>query len=109
MVASQIGKELMKDSMNHIDELFRSQLGSAGVTPPPGVFEQCMNQLQTQTTQADTLNQSPAQNITPTNPVVATSNVGKTLFGLSTKAAVAVLTSVVAITVVSVLVFQKND
>jgi len=109
MVASQIGKELMKDSMNHIDELFRSQLGSAGVTPPPGVFEQCMNQLQTQTTQADTLNQSPTQNITPTNPAVATSNVGKTLFGLSTKAAVAVLTSVVAITVVSVLVFQKND
>ena len=35
----------MEDSLKHIDELFRSQLGSTGVTPPLGVFEQCMNQL----------------------------------------------------------------
>ena len=35
----------MDDSLKHIDELFRSQLGSAGVTPPAGVFEQCVQQL----------------------------------------------------------------
>ena len=38
MASSEIGKELMEDSLKHIDELFRSQLGSAGVTPPVGVF-----------------------------------------------------------------------
>ena len=47
----------MDDSLKHIDELFRSHLGSAGVTPPPGVFEQCVEQLDASGTEGQGLNQ----------------------------------------------------
>jgi len=63
MASSEIGKELMEDSLKHIDELFRSQLGSAGVTPPAGVFEQCVQQLQSSGTEGQSLNQGASQQI----------------------------------------------
>ena len=76
----------MEDSLKHIDELFRSQLGSTGVTPPAGVFEQCMNQLHGSAgvEQAQSLNASQSA---ASSPSAGTSvHLGKSMFGLSAKA-----------------------
>ena len=76
----------MEDSLKHIDELFRSQLGSTGVTPPIGVFEQCMNQLHGSAgvEQAQSLNASQSAASSP--PAGTSVHWGKSMFGLSAKA-----------------------
>jgi hypothetical protein len=108
MATSEIGKELMEDSLKHIDELFRSQLGSAGVTPPEGVFEQCVQQLQSSGTEGQGLNQVASQQSVQSGLGNAVGSVGKTFFGLSAKASVGILISVVAaVLVVSALVQNK--
>ncbi|MDA0783362.1 MAG: gliding motility-associated C-terminal domain-containing protein [Bacteroidetes bacterium] len=105
MASSEIEKELMEDSLKHIDELFRSQLGSAGVTPPAGVFEQCVQQLQSSGTEGQGLNQGASQQSVQSGLGNAMGSVGKTFFGLSAKASLAILGSVVAaVLMVSALV-----
>ena len=85
----------MEDSLKHIDELFRSQLGSTGITPPSGVFEQCMNQLHgsagIEQTQSINASQTAAS-----SPSTGTSVYwGKSMFGLSAKASGLLLAAVV--------------
>lgn len=95
----------MDDSLKHIDELFRSQLGSAVVTPPPGVFEQCVEQLHATGTEGQGLNHAATQQGVPSGLGNAVGSAGKTIFGLSAKASVAILGSLVAaVLVVSAIV-----
>ena len=108
MASSEIGKELMEDSLKHIDELFRSQLSSAGVTPPAGVFEQCVQQLQSSGTEGQGLNQGASQQSVQSGLGNAVGSVGKTFFGLSAKASLAILGSVVvAVLLVSAILQNK--
>ncbi|NBX87343.1 MAG: hypothetical protein EBQ97_02340 [Bacteroidetes bacterium] len=108
MASSEIGKELMEDSLKHIDELFRSQLGSADVTPPAGVFEQCVQQLQSLGTDGQGLNQGASQQSVQSGLGNVVGSAGKTIFGFSAKASLAIFTSaVVAVIVVSAIV-QNN-
>lgn len=108
MASIETGKELMEDSLKHIDELFRSQLGSAGVTPPAGVFEQCVRQLQASGTQGQELNQGATQNGVQSGGGNAVGSAGKTIFGFSLKASVATLGTVVATVLVVSAIMQKN-
>lgn len=108
MASSETGKELMEDSLKHIDELFRSQLGLAGVTPPPGVFEKCVEQLQASGTQGHGLDQSATQNGVQSGVGNAVGSTGKSIFGLSVKASVAILGSVVAAIIVVSAIIQKS-
>lgn len=98
----------MEDSLKHIDELFRSQLGSAGVTPPPGVFEQCVQQLQTSAAEGQGLNQGATQQSVQSGLGNAVGSAGKTIFGLSVKASVAILGSVVAAVLVVTAIVKNN-
>ena len=108
MASIETGKELMEDSLKHIDELFRSHLGSAGVTPPAGVFEQCVQQLQSSGAEGQGLNQGASQQGVQSGLGNAVGSVGKTFFGLSAKASLAILGSVVAaVLVVTALVQNK--
>lgn len=107
MASIETGKELMEDSLKHIDELFRSQLGSAGVTPPAGVFEQCVRQLQASGTQGQELNQGATQNGVQSGGGNAVGSAGKTIFGFSLKASVATLGTVVATVLVVSAIMQK--
>ena len=98
----------MEDSLKHIDELFRSQLGSAGVTPPAGVFEQCVQQLQSSGTEGQGLNQGASQQSVQSGLGNAVGSVGKTFFGLSAKASLAILGSVVAAVLVVSAILNSN-
>ena len=84
----------MEDSLKHIDELFRSQLGSTGVTPPAGVFEQCMNQVHGSAGVEQT------QSINASQTAASSSGTsvhwGKSMFGLSAKASGLLLAAFVA-------------
>jgi hypothetical protein len=108
MASSEIGKELMEDSLKHIDELFRSQLGSAGVTPPTGVFEQCVQQLQSSGTEGQSLNQGASQQSVQSRLGNVVGSAGKTFFGLSAKASLAILGSVVAAVLVVSDILNSN-
>jgi len=108
MASSEIGKELMEDSLKHIDELFRSQLGSAGVTPPAGVFEQCVQQLQASGTEGQGLNQGATKQSVQSGLGNAAGNAGKTIFGFSSKASLAIFTSVVVAVIVVSAIVQSN-
>ena len=108
MASIETGKELMEDSLKHIDELFRSHLGSAGVTPPAGVFEQCVQQLQSSGTEGQGLNQGATQNGVQSGVGNAVGSAGKTIFGFSLKASVAILGTVVATVLVVSAIMQKN-
>jgi hypothetical protein len=108
MASSEIGKELMEDSLKHIDELFRSQLGSAGVTPPAGVFEQCVQQLQSSGTEGQSLNQGASQQSVQSGLGNVVGSAGKTFFGLSAKASLAILGSVVAAVLVVSDILNSN-
>ena len=98
----------MEDSLKHIDELFRSQLGSAGVTPPAGVFEQCVQQLQSLGTDGQGLNQGASQQSVQSGLGNAVGSAGKTFFGLSAKASLAILGSVVAAVLVVSTILNSN-
>ena len=98
----------MDDSLKHIDELFRSHLGSAGVTPPPGVFEQCVEQLHASGTEGQGLNQGASQQSVQFGLGNAVGSVGKTFFGLSAKASLAILGSVVAAVLVVSAILNSN-
>ena len=98
----------MDDSLKHIDELFRSHLGSAGVTPPPGVFEQCVEQLHASGTEGQGLNQGAIQQSVESGLENATASAGKTIFGISMKASVAILGSVVAAVFVVSAILNSN-
>jgi len=108
MASSEIGKELMEDSLKHIDELFRSQLGSAGVTPPAGVFEQCVQQLQSSGTEGQGMNQGASQQSVQSGLGNVVGSAGKTFFGLSAKASLAILGSVVAAVLVVSAILQNK-
>lgn len=98
----------MEDSLKHIDELFRSQLGSAGVTPPAGVFEHCVQQLQASGTEGQGLNQVSTKQSVQSGLGNVVGSAGKTIFGFSSKASLAIFTSVVvAVTVVSAIVLSN--
>lgn len=98
----------MDDSLKHIDELFRSHLGSAGVTPPTGVFEQCVEQLHASGTEGQGLNQGAIQQSVESGLENAAASAGKTIFGISMKASVAILGSVVAaVFVISAILNSK--
>ena len=98
----------MEDSLKHIDELFRSHLGSAGVTPPAGVFEQCVQQLQSSGAEGQGLNQGASQQGVQSGLGNAVGSVGKTFFGLSAKASLAILGSVVAAVLVVSAILNSN-
>ena len=98
----------MDDSLKHIDELFRSHLGSAGVTPPTGVFEQCVEQLHASGTEGQGLNQGASQQSVQFGLGNAVGSVGKTFFGLSAKASLAILGSVVAAVLVVSAILNSN-
>ena len=98
----------MEDSLKHIDELFRSQLGSAGVTPPAGVFEHCVQQLQSSGTEGQGLNQGGSQQSVQSGLGNAVGSAGKTFFGLSAKASLAILGSVVAAVLVVSAILQNK-
>lgn len=97
MASSEIGKKLMREEMNHIDELFKQGLEGANVTPPAGVFEQCINQLN-------------AQPVDVVSGLKATSKASKGWLGLSSKVAIGIGTGVLAVTaiVVAIVVSQEE-
>jgi gliding motility-associated-like protein len=45
MAASKIGEKLMGEDLQHIDALFKQGLGDAKLSPPNGLFEQCVEKL----------------------------------------------------------------
>lgn len=98
----------MDDSLKHIDELFRSQLGSAGVTPPPGVFEQCVEQLHATGTEGQGLNQAATQQNVTSGLGNVVGSAGKTIFGLSAKASVGIFGSVIAALLVVSVIVKSN-
>jgi hypothetical protein len=96
MASSEIGKKLMRDEMNHIDELFKQGLEGANVTPPAGVFEQCINQLN-------------AQPVDLVSGLKATSKATKGWLGLSSKVAIGIGTGVLAVTAIVVAIIDTQE
>lgn len=45
MASSQVRTKLMEEKFNHIDQLFRDNFSNSQATPPEGVFEHCLQQL----------------------------------------------------------------
>jgi hypothetical protein len=97
MASSEIGEKLMREEMNHIDELFKQGLEGANVTPPPGVFEQCIAQLN-------------AQPLDVVEGLKASSKASKGWLGLSSKVAIGIGTGVLAVTaIVMAVVYSQED
>jgi hypothetical protein len=96
MASSEIGEKLMRQEMNHIDELFKQGLEGANVTPPPGVFEQCIAQLN-------------AQPLDVVEGLKASSKASKGWLGLSSKVAIGIGTGVLAVTAIVVAVVNSQE
>jgi gliding motility-associated-like protein len=96
MASSEIGKKLMREEMNHIDELFKQGLEGANVTPPPGVFEQCISQLN-------------AHPLDVVEGLKASSKASKGWLGLSSKVAIGIGTGVLAVTAIVVAVVNSQE
>jgi hypothetical protein len=96
MASSEIGEKLMREEMNHIDELFKQGLEGANVTPPPGVFEQCIAQLN-------------AQPLDVVEGLKASSKASKGWLGLSSKVAIGIGTGVLAVTAIVVAVVNLQE
>lgn len=86
----------MRDEMNHIDELFKQGLEGANVTPPPGVFEQCISQLN-------------AQPMDVVEGLKVSSKASKGWLGLSSKVAIGIGTGVLAVTAIVVAVVNSQE
>jgi hypothetical protein len=96
MASSEIGEKLMREEMNHIDELFKQGLEGANVTPPPGVFEQCIAQLN-------------AQPLDVVEGLKASSKASKGWLGLSSKLAIGIGTGVLAVTAIVMAVVNSQE
>jgi hypothetical protein len=96
MASSEIGEKLMRQEMNHIDELFKQGLEGANVTPPPGVFEQCIAQLN-------------AQPLDVVEGLKVSSKASKGWLGLSSKVAIGIGTGVLAVTAIVVAVVNSQE
>ena len=86
----------MREEMNHIDELFKQGLEGANVTPPPGVFEQCIAQLN-------------AQPLDVVEGLKVSSKASKGWLGLSSKVAIGIGTGVLAVTAIVMAVVNSQD
>lgn len=86
----------MREEMNHIDELFKQGLEGANVTPPPGVFEQCIAQLN-------------AQPLDVVEGLKASSKASKGWLGLSSKLAIGIGTGVLAVTAIVMAVVNSQE
>ena len=86
----------MRQEMNHIDELFKQGLEGANVTPPPGVFEQCIAQLN-------------AQPLDVVEGLKVSSKASKGWLGLSSKVAIGIGTGVLAVTAIVVAVVNSQE
>ena len=86
----------MRQEMNHIDELFKQGLEGANVTPPPGVFEQCIAQLN-------------AQPLDVVEGLKASSKASKGWLGLSSKVAIGIGTGVLAVTAIVAAVVNLQE
>lgn len=92
----------MDEDLKHIDELFKQSMEGAEITPPQGVFEQCMQQLDTvANTDANLLNKA-------SSSVSSTSTV-KGVLGLSWKAAAFVIGGVSVVVAVAMMVISNQD
>ena len=96
MASSEIGEKLMRQEMNHIDELFKQGLEGANVTPPPGVFEQCIAQLN-------------AQPLDVVEGLKVSSKASKGWLGLSSKVAIGIGTGVLAVTAIVMAVVNSQE
>ena len=86
----------MREEMNHIDELFKQGLEGANVTPPPGVFEQCIAQLN-------------AQPLDVVEGLKVSSKASKGWLGLSSKVAIGIGTGVLAVTAIVMAVVNSQE